>query len=463
MKVCKLVLLILTTGLFTSSCNKEAFLSKKPNTSLLVPTTIADFEMLMDHNDMIEGTLLGEVSSDDFYLPDETVWNSLYFIEERYGYIWEKDIYQGKVMIHDWIYPYRQVLTANIVLEGLENLDLQHVSVAERDRIKGWAHYLKGWAYFNLAQLFAPPFDEEKSAVDLGIPLRNESDVALKPKRSTVLETYKEIVRNLELAEQLLPNRPLGTDRNRPYKTAASGLLARVYLSMREYGKANTYAQKTLAMYDKLMDYNDLDSSINYPFDRLNEEVLHMAYYPSSGTQLIGVNRAANTTLIVDSLYRLYDKNDLRKSLFFLISETYNAPSIRATYSGRTSAFGGVATDEIYLIQSECEIRQGNVEAGIETLNRLLRKRWKAGTFVPVDYKDVNDPLGLVLEERRKELVFRGLRWQDLRRLNLEGHNIILRRTVGDREYTLDPNSPRYTMPIPPDEIQFNPMVQNKR
>jgi hypothetical protein len=61
-------------------------------------------------------------------------------------------------------------------------------------------------------------------------------------------------------------------------------------------------------------------------------------------------------------------------------------------------------------------------------------------------------------------LLFRGLRWTDLRRLQKDGYTPVLTRVLNGTAYTLQPGDNRYTWPIPPDVISFNPsMPQNPR
>jgi hypothetical protein len=68
------------------------------------------------------------------------------------------------------------------------------------------------------------------------------------------------------------------------------------------------------------------------------------------------------------------------------------------------------------------------------------------------------------LLERRKELCFRGLRWQDLRRLNKEPEYAkTLTRKIDGITYTLPPNDPKYVFPIPPNVIALSGMQQNPR
>ena len=55
-----------------------------------------------------------------------------------------------------------------------------------------------------------------------------------------------------------------------------------------------------------------------------------------------------------------------------------------------------------------------------------------------------------ILTERRKELVHRGCRWTDLRRLNMDPRfATTLTRTLLGATYTLPPNDSRYTLQIP--------------
>src|SRR5690606_9828267 len=159
--------------------------------------------------------------------------------------------------------------------------------------------------------------------------------------------------------------------------------------------------------------------------------------------------RTAPNTLVDSLLYLSYDENDLRKQLFFTMVPAHNKPGYKGSFSGTARKFGGIATDELYLIKAECEVRKGDYKKGMEVLNDLLIRRWKNDTYEPFEARDMREALAIVLEERRKELVFRSLRWQDLRRLNKEGAEITLQRHIGGTTYVLPPNSPLYVLPIP--------------
>lgn len=454
--------LTLLIVLFHVACNKTDFLDDKPRSSLIVPKTLDDFTKLLDNFNIINlsGNTLAEISSDDYYLPDLKTWEGIYVAEERNAYVWKADLYEGVEQIRDWEDPYKQILYANIILEGLEKNTEKDQSRAAW--LKGWALFVRGFALFNLTQQFAMPYDQSHSDQILGVPMRLESDVTIKAVRASLKENMDQVLSDLKQAESLLPDKSPGLDRNRPYKSAANALLARVYLAIGSYQEALNYSTKSLGFYDKLMDFSLLSSTATTPIVQYNDEVIYSCYPSAVSSPIFGTYRSATTTLIDSGLYSTYHDDDFRKSVFFTISTIYKKPMYKGTYTGTTRPFTGLATDEQYLIKAEFQIRTGDFEAGIATLNKLLLKRYKTG-YKPVAAESRDIALVILKTERRKELVFRGLRWQDIRRYNREGDKITLTRKIGDWEYRLEPGSPLYALPIPDNEIRINGMQQNIR
>jgi tetratricopeptide (TPR) repeat protein len=285
------------------------------------------------------------------------------------------------------------------------------------------------------------------------------SDVEAPASRSTVKETYDQVINDLKTAADLLP--ATVTVSMQPGKAAAYAMLSRVYLSMREYTDAEIYATKALQLSNTLMDYNSLtlSGSSFLPSNMLaNPEIVY-----NSRTASVVFNGSGGA--ITDStLYRSYDADDLRQTVFYRISN--NNPYWRGAYSAGTDGngiFDGLCTDELFLNRAECRARANNISGAMDDLNALLIKRWRTGTFTLVTATDAADALNKVLVERRKELVYRGLRWTDLRRLNLEGANITLKRIINNTTYTLPPNDLRWVLLIPEIEITRSGIPQNPR
>jgi len=442
------------------SCGKSSFLDKKPNTDIVVPTTPSDFQALLDNNLVMSGTpVLGELSADNFYLTD-LFWQGLDIVEHN-AYTWKQDIYQGQGQIGDWDAPYQQVFYANVVLTGLKSVPIDTGNVLQWHTLQGSALFMRAYAFYNIAQLFAPVYDSLDPGAGWGIPLREDPNINTPTIRSSVQATYDTILSDLHHALTLLPAALPLSNRNRASRPAAMALLARVYLSMRAYSLAGLYADSCLQLYNTLIDYNSLNTGSNFPFDKLNLETLYQSNFLDYTGVLKGLIYPG---CVIDSmLYQSYDTNDLRRVIFYKVNNQTKTPQIKGSYSGTILPFSGLATDEVYLIRAECAARAGNTGSAMADLNRLLLNRWVTGKFTPLTASSPQDAKNKILAERRKELAFRGLRWSDLRRLNKEGANYTLKRMLYGQTYQLPPNSNLYILPIPPDVIHMSGIPDNPR
>lgn len=450
-----LYLIILTGSVLWTSCKKD-WLNAKPNLNLVVPSSVNDYQQLLDNSLVFNLNLpaLGEIGSADYTMTVAS-FNALSTNREKNSFLWLPDIYDGETVVADWQFPYEVVFNANVAMEGLNSISKNTSNESAWNNVQGSALFYRANAFYSLAQVFCKTYVPSSAATDLGIPLRLQSDVTVKSVRATVQQTYSQIIADLQAAKNLLPVTPLY--KTRPSKPAVYALLAKTYLEMQDYQDALLNADSCISLYPGLINFNTLSATATYPFVLFNDEVIFhvgMCSYPS----------LTQSKLLVDpTLYSYYAANDLRKTLFFkTVSGGY---TFKGSYYGGNRLFAGIASDEIYLIRAECYARAGNVAAAIGDLNTLLQTRYKSGTYVPYATSMTADAaLQLVLQERRKELVFRGIRWPDLRRLNLDSRfATTLSRTFNGQNYTLPPNDIRYVLPIPPNEIQISGFPQNPR
>ena len=447
---------VLICGL--SSCTKSSFLDKKPNTSIIIPSSLPELRSLLDNTNVFTVSPgLGEVSADNYYLAFND-WQALSLLEHN-THNWAKDLFGTNRQVNDWTIPYRQVLYANIVLEKLWEIDPAAADLNEWKDLKGSALFLRALAFSNLVQHFAPAFDSSTATTDPGIPLRIVTNIHQLYPRASVKECYDLIFHDLSEAAALLSVSLPATARNRPSRPAVYALVSRLCISTRQYEKAGRYADSCLSLYSKLIDYNTLSQSAATPFERSNDETI----YYCQATTTLNVLLTTSTTVFADTLlYRSYAANDLRRSIFFRTISSNNM-GIKRGYSGTVFAYTGLATDEVYLNRAESFARSGNMLAAMNDLNTLLSKRWKIGTYTALSAVSPADALNKILTERRKELIWRGIRWSDLKRLNKEGASITLSRLLDGQLYTLPPNSPLYVFPIPEDEISLSGITQNPR
>ena len=448
-----LILLIFAAFLF-SSCKK--FLDAKPDKQLVVPVTIEDAQALLDSYNRLNTFYpsAGSISDDDNYFTNTYFGSTTTAFQNLY--LWNKDA----VIDNEWNNMYAVVLSANIALETVNKIEPNSNNVKDWKRVKGTALFFRSYAFYHIAQYFAVPYDKATASSAPGIPLRLESDVNKPNVRSDLETTYRQITDDLQQAAELLPVAVAFL--SRPGKAAGYGALARVYLSMQDYEKARKYVDSVLQISNTLLDYNKLDVNAAAPFPRFNSEVIFSSTV--GGASPLNVTNWRTDTL----LYQSYAANDLRKRLFFRTNGTGAATTygFKGSYDGTTagSLFNGLAVDEMYLIRAECFARAGNITAAMNDLNTLLVTRWKAGTFIPFTAANADDALAKILAERRKELIARGLRWFDLRRLNTDLRFArTLTRVINGVTYQLPPNDPRYTFYIPFGVVALSGMEQNSR
>ncbi|WEK18611.1 MAG: RagB/SusD family nutrient uptake outer membrane protein [Candidatus Pedobacter colombiensis] len=441
--------------LFFQSCGKS-WLEAKPDKSLVVPKSIGDYQALLDNTSQIfnvnQACGLGEIGAGDFYITSSS-WQNLFTIQEKSAYIWAptKEFYNGEQSL-DWTYAYQRILNANVILEGIEKITPITNDQQDWNSVKGSALFFRAFDFFNLIQEYCVPYNSRSASGDLGLPLRLEYDVNIKVKRSNLQQTYERIIIDLKEAINLLGAK--SGYKTRPSKEAAYALLAKTYLAMENYDQAGVYADLALKIQPDLMDYTKLNSSISFPIAKFNSEVIFHSTFS------YGIFNASRL-IVVPELYNDYTIEDCRKSIFFTASA--NGMTFKGSYNGDKTFFGGLATDEMYLIRSECNARNGNLTLALEDLNRLRRTRWK-GLYLDLISTNPNTVLDYILKERRKELIFRGIRWSDLRRLNGDTRlAVTLTRVLNGNSYTLQPNDKRYVFPIDEEEIRLSEIQQNER
>lgn len=438
------------------SCKK--FLDKKPEQALFVPSTPADLQAVLDQTARMNigafGNAFIELIADDYYV-NSANWQNATFTE-RQNYIWEGEDSD----FNNWQIPYiNPIYTCNAILDQLAKIEKGN-NLKANEQVEGAALFLRAFGFFQLAQVYCKPYSSNAEN-DLGVVLRQTVDVETKANRSSVSETYSKIINDLIRASELLPENSVYS--TRPSKVSAYAMLARVYLAMRDYENALKFSDMALILNNRLLDFNDLvlTNTPIFPTFINNPEILFFS--SMTGPSLVNINIAKIDT----NLYRSYHTDDLRKNVFFLQNTGLNTGTykFRGSYYAQSNLnlFNGLTTAELYLIKAECLARRGSVSEAISALNLLLKRRYNRTGFVERTAASVNEAKTLIIEERRKELIFRGQRWSDLRRFNLEGANITLKRILNGTSYTLPPNDPRWVMPIPIQEINLSGIQQNPK
>jgi hypothetical protein len=441
----------------------EKYLDVKQNSRLVIPKTLQDLQGLLDNFSPINrtGTSSSESSADDYYLTAED-----YLAlgpDLKRLYTWEKDnvLPAG---VNDWSRAYDRVFIANTVLDNIGNIDKTAANDIEWSDIKAQALFIRSYAFLEIASAWTLAYDAGSAGIDLGIPLRLHSDIYEKIVRSTLKQTYEQILNDLNEASSLARVSSVHTMRSS--KSAVFALLARTHLWMRDYDNCLKNANLCLQIKNSLLDFNNnppLNPAATFPFNVTallynNPEIIYISRMITPPTIL------GNAKCKIDSvLWKSYDLNDLRRSVY-LKNNNNNSFGFKGSLEGSVNLFNGITTSEVYLMRAECYARKNMPDKAMDDLNALTIKRWNKNVVYPVfTANDGTMALKLVLRERRKELIMRGLRWMDVKRLNKEGMNIALKRVINGQTFLLPPNDNRFALAIPEEVIGISGITQNIR
>ncbi|UBM60795.1 RagB/SusD family nutrient uptake outer membrane protein [Marinilongibacter aquaticus] len=431
----------------------EGFLDRKPDKTLVVPSSLQDARALLNNTYVFNTSYPGapEVAAGDFYL-NTADWLAIGQPSVKNSYIWQGEIFNESER-NEWSVPYITVYTCNVILKALQQGQITGQE-QEADQVRATALFFRSYTFYHLLVEFAGAWDGATAETEPGVALRLDPDLNIPSTRASLRQCYEQILDDMRQALPLLPE--TAALKTMPTRKAGLALLARIHLSMGQYEQALGHARDALEYPHQLLDFNTLDASEPFPFARYNQEVLLHTLIATPGILY-------PPTMKVDSgLMDLYSEGDLRKQLYFQQNPD-GTHSFRGSFDGTPVLFGGLSVSELYLIEAECLARMDQTLEALQVLNALLASRWKKGDFATISAGS-DKVLALILTERRKELAFRGIRWADLKRLNKEpGFAVTLKRAVDGREYVLPPGDDRYVFPIPESVIRQTGMEQNPR
>ncbi len=356
--------------------------------------------------------------------------------------IWQKQIITTNSFVNNtWLQSYYTINIANNVLSAIGV-----VNTADQNRVKGEAEFIRGSVFFELVKLYAKPYSAGSTTSNLGIPLiltpTREINQSSYVARSTVEQTYAQIIADLTDAENLLPN----TNGVFATKSAAAAMLSRVFLQMGRYADARDAANRAItnATGKSLATtyaaaFNNTSNSPEYIFaiqvsaqDGANNMHLYWSI-PTYG------GRDGDVAILTPHL-NLYPVGDARRALFYTGAGSTRSGKWQQQYR----VLPVIRLAELYLTRAETNFRLGTA-VGATPLEDINRTRQRAG-LTPLLVVTLDD----ILLERRLELAHEGHRIHDIKRL------------MGTAD-GLPFNSDRLVFPIPQREIDASQgtLVQN--
>ena len=381
-----------------------------------------------------------------------------------------------------WRVYYQWVMNANLILEGLENVEVGAGQEELYKQIKGEALTFRAYGHFQVAQLWAGRYVAGGANTHLGIPYRMDSKGG-ELARSTCKETYDYILADLDEAASLLAGIKVN-DVNHFSEKVVWGLKARVALAMQDYTNAAAWAEKSIQLAEAdgnaLMGPDDLMNGFAdittktkeamYAAKTQDDQTVYFySFYANMSWNFSSTAIRQGVKSINADTYDTMSETDLRRQWWDptgemevpLASFAKNKYQNRKFTARATSnAVGDVAfmrLAEMYLNLAEAYARGGNDVKAQEVFTKfqVTRDPSYAGNG------NTGDALAEeIMNSRRIELWGEGFRYTDLKRLNLDlvrGRNFdiafcgFLEKKAGEKGWIWE---------IPNIETNYNPLCE---
>jgi len=361
-----------------------------------------------------------------------------------------------------WNFYYDIINNANIILK---NIDETTGSNDLKNRIKGEALALRGYAYFYLSQIFSKTFVGNESAP--GVPVYTEPTTEGNP-RGALQAVYDRIVADIDEAITLLADAESRPTKSNLDVDIVRGIRARVALVMNDWTTARDMARAARASYavmsleEYIGGFNDVsNASWMWGLDINPEQAtVYASFFSHMAPNIAGYAGGLGVfKRISKELYDTITADDIRKFAYLSYDATETVPGNQNKFLDNGLAdwsndYVLMRASEMVLVEAEAEARLNN-DAGARTLlNELREKRY---LVPPVDSPNSGAALiEEILLERRIELWGEGFAWLDMKRTK-KGLNRGPSHEVSIcRVYTIPPESDAFQFQIPVAEIESN-------
>src|SRR5687768_9911861 len=281
-----------------------------------------------------------------------------------------------------WSRHYSTIALCNIILDRITPVSMPQ---ANKDRYIAEAKFVRALMYFNLVRMFG------------GVPLvLNEITTeaqAYSYDRESIANIYVQIEKDLTESAATLPVSYPAADIGRPTKTAARGLLGKVYMFRKKFPEAESMLAQVVALapsplisYDRIFglgnDNNaDIIFSIQYISGGFGEgNIFAREFVPQpSGTTIIGVSGSSYNVGGAD-LNAAFEAGDLRKpisigiftdgALAYYYTRKFLYPTVPAGNEGDND-WPVLRFGDVILLYAEALNENGKTDEALIQLNRI--------------------------------------------------------------------------------------------
>lgn len=353
---------------------------------------------------------------------------------------------ENAIVLDYWKNTYSIIYAANDVIEGVNKSTT--LTVEEKEEFRGQALFIRGYLHSLLVALYGDiPYITTTDYIE-------NNTTARRPKN----EVYESILADVVLAQSLMTTDDPTAMSVIPNRSAATALLANIYLNLENWELAENNATELIEAFQLEPDLNNvfLKTSKETIWQFKDDLITSRNTYQAK--QFIIKAIPGQTYSLTNMVLDAFETDDLRRSNWIGsftsndgLTTLYFPHKYKATLSDKESLEFSIVfrLAEQYLIRAEARAHLGNV-SGAKTGLDVIRNRAGLESTTAATKVDVLDA---ILQERFVELFTeQGHRWFDLKR-------------TGRDETVLGAIKPNYKptdafWPIPEMELEMNPNLR---
>jgi len=458
-------ILLIAAILLVSSCKE--YLGLDPDNRMRL-TTLEDYKDLITGNYPEARHLFLELYTDNFkyyHYPDYNNSNINSWLTPFY--MWSDEYIQNNAITPEaaWRHYYHVIYNMNVALEGLG--DAEGTDEGMRRSLRGEALLVRSYCHFMLVNIFGKHYNPSTASTDLGITYvtATEQENIVHYTRGTVAEVYDQALQDALEGLELLNDSYVDKSQFHFTKASAHAFLARLFLFKSDFDAALEHGLKTLEYNNSIRDLIDDHKQFEANFRMFADE-----YFSTSKPNVLLMKRTLEwNSFYLSGFYAnefraTFPTNDYRGKIYTRtggdVHPNYYARKFRSlrTNGQQYSDIPLFSVEEAMVTAMEAAVRKDDPEPeiAIELLNELLVKRLQP--FTPLDLSDFSSTDNLlerIIDERRREFAYEGLRWFDIKRFNIPVTHYTLNGNI-----TLAADDLRRVVQIPLSEYTANPDIK---
>ena len=323
------------------------------------------------------------------------------------------------------------------------------------------ARVVRAWLHFLAATIYAPQYDESTAAANGGIAYVTETDVTVQKTKSTLADTYRQILD--DCSDEVIAQLPAdhGDMVMRGDKAWGNAVRAMVLLQMKRYAEALPYAQQAIALRPEMYDRVSIKQTGTWTQEQ------------SSANNLLYMTGASRVSPTMEMLTR--ETSQLFEPGDYVLN--YDSPGWSLEYGKMYSGLDnirmymgwaaqcnvyGLTSEQLRFVAAECLIRTGKIAEGLALVDevRAMRIENPASSVATTE----QEAMALMQKAKFVECLATPFNFMDRKRWNTEtAYRLTITHNLGTQgSYTLAPESPLWVQPFPANAVRYNPsLTQN--